>query len=282
MPQILGEISSWTALFEKKVNVIFRPVAKKVLLFLERNVLSLIGIFLGSKLLEQLTPYAVNGFKEKIRLGNLYDGGYVIPAKILKLADVVYSYGIDYHIDFEEDLIKRRNIPVRLYDHTVSGLPVENKSFFFKKQGIGKKAHGNFSTFKKHLEENGDTNKKIILKLDVEGAEWDVMDQIIKESSKNILAIILEVHRLYRYEKMLKYVKVFKKINSKFTLVHLHGNNNSGLFVFGRKKISSTLETTFINNDLLARKTILKHSLPSEIDYPNISDKKDIILDFWL
>ena len=258
-----------------------RRLLGKILLFIEKNILFPIGVFIGPKLLKELTPYDVKGFEEKTRLGNLFDGGYVVPLKILSLIDVVYTYGVADDTSFEEDLVKHADINVRLYDHTINGLPVENGRFFFKKQGIAERKYGNFDTFKNNLKENNDIGRKIILKLDVEGAEWQVLENILDESSKDIVAIVLEIHKLYRYEKIMSYIKLFKKINSKFTLVHLHGNNICSLVTFGNKKLSDVLELTLINNNLIGEKVIMSHSLPSEKDYPNAKEKDDLLLDFW-
>ncbi len=266
---------------KQRMIELITPLARETLLFIEKNILFPIGIFLGPKLLKQLTPYDVKGFEEKTRLGNLSDGGYVVPSKVLPLIGVAYSYGIGGDVSFEEDLERQTGVNIRMYDHTVNGLPKENKNFFFKKQGIAKRKHGSFDTFKHHLEENGDIGKKMMLKLDIEGDEWKILDDIINELSKNIVVIVLEIHKLYRYEKILKYINVLKKVNSKFTLVHLHGNNNGKLFAFGNKEISSTMELTLINNNLISEKSVMVRSLPSEKDYPNIKVKEDVILDFW-
>ncbi|MCX6722925.1 MAG: hypothetical protein NT094_02535, partial [Candidatus Staskawiczbacteria bacterium] len=128
---------------------------------------------------------------------------------------------------------------------------------------------------------NNDVGKKILLKMDIESAEWKVLDEIIEESSENVVAIILEIHRLYRYEKIINYVKVLKNINSKFTLVHLHGNNYGDRFIYGNARLPSVLELTLINNNLVKEKSVMTRSLPSEKDYPNINGKEDVILNFW-
>ena len=259
-----------------------RKTFKNYYLFFEKYLLSWLGVMFGHQLLEQLVPYNVEGFEEKIRLGNLSDGGYVIPKKALSTIDAAYCYGIDYHIDFEEDLIKRVNIPIRFYDHTVRALPLEHPKFYFKKQGIAEEKYGPFDTFENHLKENGDGAKKIMLKMDIEGFEWRIIYDIVEKFSDNISVLIMEIHRLYRYEKIIKYIKTLKKINSKFTLIHLHGNNNSEIFKFANFNISSVLELTFINNKFAAKKNILPYALPSKYDYPNIAGKKDIVFDFWL
>lgn len=267
--------------FKKKIIESNRLAAGRILSFIERNFLFPIGVFIGPALLKQLTPYDANGFEEKIRLGNLSDGGYVVPRSILPLIEVVYCYGVADHIDFEEDLVRHIKIPIRFYDHTVSGLPSKNNSFSFKKQGIAGRKYGSFDTFHNHLIENNDENKKILLKLDVEGAEWGILEKIIDESSENILAIILEIHKLYKYSRIMSYIRVLEKINSKFTLVHLHGNNYCKSFIIGGKEISDALELTLINNNLIRSKSVMRGSLPSDKDYPNLQGRRDLPLDFW-
>ena len=208
----------------------------------------------GKELLKQLTPYMVTRFQDKIRLGNASDGGYVIPKDILPLIEAVYTYGVANDISFEEDLMRRISVPVRLYDHTIDALPALNKNFFFKKQGISKNRHGAFDTFMNQMIENGDKDKQILLKIDIEGHEWDIIPEIIDAEYKNIAAIILETHGFDRYIYMRKYIHILKKINAKFTLVHIHGNNTCGVIKIFGKKIPILCELTLINNRLVSGK----------------------------
>jgi len=188
------------------------------------------------KLLKHLTPYDVQGFGEKIRLGNLGDGGYLIPKEIFPFVDVLYTYGVEKDISFEKDIITHKDVPVRLYDHTIARLPERNKNFFFKKQGIASRKYGSFDTFENHLEENGDKQKKIILKMDIEGNEWETIGPIINKFYSNINMIVLEIHGLDEVGSFPKYIKVLKEINSKFAIVHIHGNNFGGVVQYGNRK----------------------------------------------
>lgn len=243
--------------------------------------------FYGSQLMKELTPYDVKDFERKIRIGSNGDGGYVVPVNILPLAERVYSYGVGDNADFEEDIFQKTGVPLRMYDHSIESAPVvDNKNVFFKKEGIAERKYGSFNTFENHIKENGDTNKKVLLKMDIEGNEWKVIDKIVESSWSNIVAIILEIHGLYRSERIPYYIKKLRRVNSRFTLVHIHGNNNTGLVdssitYIGKKKIPSTLELTFINNVLVKEKKIMPDSLPSKFDKPNIPYKNDIKLDFW-
>ncbi len=259
-----------------------RPAIKKALLFFEKYVFWPMGAIFGKKLLQELMPYDVSGFEKKVRLGNQSDGGYVLPENILPLIDVAYGYGVADHIDFEEDLIKKRDIPVRLYDHSVESLPLQHKNFYFFKQGIGHKKSGSFDTFGNQVKANGDSGKKILLKMDIEGCEWKVLGDIIQDFSQDIVGLIVEIHQLYRYEKFPQYIDILKKIDEKFTLVHIHGNNNGEMVFVNGTKITSVLELTFINNNLVTQKKAMALPLPSALDYPNMKERNDVVLDFWL
>ena len=67
----------------------------------------------------------------------------------------------------------------------------------------------------------------MILKMDVEGAEWEILSCI----NENILArfdqIVLEYHELLAADKEKEKLifSALSKINSKHKLIHLHGNN---------------------------------------------------------
>jgi len=156
-----------------------------------------IYIFLfWQELLKQLIPYDVKGFGEKIRLGNQGDGGYVLPKEIIPFIDVLYTYGVGNDISFEKDMITYKDIPVRFYDHTVIGLPEKNEKFIFKREGIAGSKYGSFDTFENHLQEHGDKKRKILLKMDIEGSEWETLAPIIDGFHRNIVAIVVEIHGL--------------------------------------------------------------------------------------
>lgn len=273
----------WKSLVKTK-DLLWLPSKKAFLVFgyfFWRFIRTSDGIPYGKELRRQLTPYDVSLFKEKMRLGSLSDGGYVVPVGILPLFDAVYTYGVGYNISFESDLVKRRPVPVKFYDHTVKKLPIENKNFFFKAQGISDHKYDAFDTFGNHLVENRDISKKIFLKMDIEGDEWGVIGGIVETHHKNIVAIVLEIHWLDEFVDAKRYIDVLKKINSRFTLVHIHGNNNCPILDICGKAVPSVCELTFINTDLVDSKSIMSVPLPSELDYPVIPSLKDVELDFW-
>ena len=58
--------------------------------------------------------------KDLIRLGNNYDGGYIISKKSLEKDNFLLSFGMSSDWSFEEDFIKENKLnKVHIYDHTV-------------------------------------------------------------------------------------------------------------------------------------------------------------------
>ena len=238
--------------------------------------------FYGRDLLRQLTPYAVPGFEDMVRLGKPSDGGYVLPKAILPLIEAVYTYGVAGDISFEEDLARHVSVPMRLYDHTVDALPASHEGFTFKKQGIAASQHGAFDTLSHHLAENGDMDKQILLKVDIEGYEWDIIPGIVEAEAGHIAAIVLEAHEFDRYAYLPSFRHILTQLNSRFTLVHIHGNNTCGTVRISGKDVPVLCELTLINNRLVGGKKPLREPLPSAIDVPNQAHLKDIPLDFWM
>ncbi len=85
-------------------------------------------------LIDALQCFEINNFK--IRLGNKYDGGYVIPKIFIDNVDTIYSYGIGDDISFEIDFLTYKDININMYDHTVNGLPLQNNKINFYKEGL--------------------------------------------------------------------------------------------------------------------------------------------------
>jgi len=118
---------------------------------------------------------------------------------------IVYSAGISENASFELDLIKHFNVKVFAFDPTnVSEKytkSIKNKNFIFLKKGVAIKK-GNYVIDKKfslpcislsEFARKHNHKKLSILKLDVEGYEYGVLDDIFS-SNLEIKQIVLEFH----------------------------------------------------------------------------------------
>jgi hypothetical protein len=231
---------------------------------------------LQSVLIPNRIPY------QKIRLGRNMDGGYIGFHHRLDSIDAVYSYGINNDISFENDLLSYTKSPIFMYDHTILDIPYHHEQFHFKKE------EGNTENVIKHINDTFPLSNKLLLKMDIEGSEWDLLESINELILTRFEQMIIEFHNLaflqnvffsqfnITYNKMLH---VFSKINKHFYLGHIHGNNCGGF-----QEIPNTIECTYIRKDLIEEKPLIEteaYPIP-ELDYPNNSNLPDYRLDWWL
>ena len=219
-------------------------------------------------------PMKVLGY-QKIRIGRKSDGGYVI-LNDFKDIQIAYSFGISREISFEKELADR-NIDIYMYDHTISGLPFQNKRFHWKKMGLSSKftANSNMKTLKELLTENGHLKQQnMILKIDIESSEWNVFQELTPDIIKQFKLIVGEFHFSLRNKN--KYLNILKKIEITHQIIHLHCNNCGNLILdYYGYNLCSLLEITFVQKkDYQFSK--FNSSFPLEgIDYKNCKNKKD-------
>ena len=227
-----------------------------------------------------LRPYGV--LDTKVRLGSNNDGGYIVNQTILDKADVLYTYGVEYNCDFELDFHNRTYKPVHLYDHTVD-FTHPNDNLIFHKEGLSHIKENDKKHFFDHLKENGDEDKNVFLKIDVEGAEYEFFENTnIEELSKNVIGIVLEIHWTgdvngYRS----RATKILEKITNHFTLTHLHGNNSAPMIGSWWIAVPDTIELTFINDRLFEALHFDRGQWPTELDMPNNPELQDFPL-VWI
>lgn len=103
----------------------------------------------------------------------------------------------------------------------------------------------------------------ILLKLDVEGAEFDYfLNADIDDLSSFTSGLIVEVHWIEQINNQNKLVEILQKLNPHFVLTHIHGNNWGGEFDYEGNKLPRVIELSFVN-----RKHITE-STPDNQDYP--------------
>tara|TARA_B110001452_G_C15153483_1_gene401430 strand:+ start:74 stop:892 length:819 start_codon:yes stop_codon:yes gene_type:complete len=251
------------------------------------------------------------------RLGNNFDGGYIVSKKIIKNSKILISFGYSYEPSFEYDYIKHTSGQVYIYDYSCSSFKLIGRflesllKFIFrtnrKKKGpkfyfqsliehlsftrnsrvnfYQKKIIGNFSVNNSNFFESTSTIEnifekikydKVILKCDIEGSEYEIIDDFLNYHDKIDLAVI-EFHNL---EKDLKrFTDGVKKILKYFSIVHIHGNNYNSLLK--DVNLPSVPEITFISNRLIKEQKSGNKKFPIELlDYPNNLSEKDLFFNF--
>jgi len=215
--------------------------------------------------------------KQLIRLGNKFDGGYVI-CDDLKGIQTAISMGIGWDVSFDYELAEL-GIKILQFDHTIQSPPIHHDNFVFSKLAwaetnqeseIGlKKIHNDFGV-------KGDT----ILKFDVEGAEWDNLPSISTDILKQYRIIVGEFHSMHRVnnkEHYLTIIDTISKLSMNHTLIHVHANNYSSVGNIEGISIPDVIELSFLRND---RDHFEDYNgpLPCSLDYPNCPTSPDIVL----
>jgi hypothetical protein len=233
------------------------------------------------------------------RLGSNADGGYVLPNFILENCDSLLTLGLGENWSFEIDLINKKKLnKIIIYDHTVGfGKFVKRvidsilrRLLFIKCKRGGvidriKILHSynslvqNLFVIHHRIKIDTTTNqsKSIsfndafkdfqnlnpIVKIDIEGGEWTVIDQIISKA-EFINCLIMEIHVFNDWSDW--HIEKLKLLFDKMIIVHLHPNNYSTLDIHG---IPKGLEITLIHNRYSSQINGLRYKLPLELlDFP--------------
>ncbi len=235
---------------------------------------------------------------ELIRIGLKNDGSYLIPKKSLELTKKLFSFGMELDWSFEEDFYNRTKCKIYCYDHTVDWKLfvkrsikspntllkfVQYKKFFDYKNKFHIKKQvfpsDTFNLSKKnvsYIDPNqifiDEIGKLSFLKIDIEGDEYRILDQIVKYSDK-INTLIIEFHHVDLHIEKIK--EFIDKID--LNLVHLHVNNFSNLNQFD---LPQTLELIFCHKEFSKINKNENINYPLSIDQPNNPEFKDLPIYF--
>lgn len=153
-----------------------------------------------NKLAKELIAYDTLDIK-LFRHGRKGDAGYIVPDKALEAAGILLGYGIDEDNSFEDEFSLKYNKPCFGFDCGISNIASKSKLFTFVPHCIGKAdtiyenqtSSGKVSPFSEQLDFLDLKDKKLFIKMDIEGAEYSVFDDILSHSDQ-ITAIVMELH----------------------------------------------------------------------------------------
>lgn len=224
----------------------------------------------------------VEGF-ELVRIGRKNDGGYLMLNDFADNDGTAYSFGICDDVSWDKNMASR-GYDVFMYDHTVEKLPEENSRFHFFRQGIadGVTQDERLKTLEYFIEQNHHEEKRnMILKMDVEGAEWGFIESVKPDTLRKFSQIVLEFHGINEYETSEHKLKLLAKINMTHQLIHLHINNCVNYVSFGGKKFGGVIECSYVLRDKYVLSGNYDVNLPLDADMPNNADIPEFDLGHW-
>ncbi len=242
-----------------------------------------------------------------IRLGQPNDGGYCIPEKSLDETNILFSFGLDDNWSFEEHFQKKSRAKIICFDKNVNnkfwikkilkGIIYFNFKKNFFKQFINFFLYFKYKKFvqqknvyhiKKHINPNnmivakstmenfinlqdilkdwGDNS--FFLKMDIEGNEYNILNDIIKHQ-KNMIGMVIEFHSC---DLMFEKIKAFiEKLN--LDLVHIHINNYGSVT---KDQFPTVIELTFSAKKYNLKREENENNFPVDsLDEPNNKNDED-------
>ena len=211
------------------------------------------------------------------------DGGYLMLNSVASCGNVAYSFGICNDVSWDSTMAGL-GYDVYMYDHTIEKLPYELPKFHFYKEGISGKDEQDspLKTLDYYIKKNGHSeNNNMILKMDVEGAEWDFLETVNSNTLQKFDQIVFELHNIVQAGWGDRILDLLTKLNKTHQLVHLHGNNSGYLITIDNQIFPNVLEATYVLKDKYQFVEDAEISLPLPADAPNDIGRPDVVLGKW-
>jgi hypothetical protein len=229
-----------------------------------------------------LTPWDIAG-RGKLRIGlGRGDGAYIL-LDMMRPSQKVLSFGVGRNVSFDRDMTQRGH-EVFLYDHTVAGPPVDDPLFRFHALGIAgtSEPSARLLSLADHVAAIEGAGDDMILKMDVEGAEWPALAAAPPALLARFEQVVLEIHGLAFLGKPVWRNRItagLARLHETHTLFHVHANNHSPPMVVEGFAVSNLLELSWVRTDLVQR--LPSRTLyPTELDDPNVRRAADTLLWF--
>lgn len=176
-------------------------------------------------LFEALTPVTLKNCVMK-RFGSANDGGYVMCENLLQDVKTAYSYGIGGNDDWGCEISRTLKVAVHQYDcFQPPTLSCPGGQFVPHNECVGPAAVTEesrvFDTVQSHITRNGDTGRRLLVKMDIEGAEWKSILATPDEILNTFDQLPMELHGTSDP----LFLEAIEKLKRNFYLVHLHFNN---------------------------------------------------------
>ncbi len=177
-------------------------------------------------LLAELQPVDIPNCRPE-RFGEPHDGGYVMCANLLESVKAGYSYGISGYDQWGCDVARRLGVRVHQYDcfnlekpTCAGGVTVFHAECIAPSRSVDE-AGRVFDTFESQFARNGDGAKHVVVKIDVEGAEWQTFLDTPPEVFDRIDQLVVEFHGVDREH----YLAAVRRLKQFFLVGNLHINN---------------------------------------------------------
>jgi hypothetical protein len=209
------------------------------------------------------------------RFGEPHDGGYPLCANLLDAVKAGYSYGISGYDGWGCDVSRRLHVTVHQYDCfdlRAPSCPGGTTVFHGECVGTTRSTEEGrpFDTLSGQFSRNGDSARAVVMKIDVEGAEWDSFLLAPDSLLTNIDQLDVEFHHVDDA----KYVAVMQRLKQFFYIAHVHYNNFSCDPALGPFP-SWAFEVLLVNKRIAVSDGSPALAAPEGLDAPNDASQPD-------
>ncbi len=201
-------------------------IAGTVRLHRGRTIVPMTAEQVRTALLAELQPVELLNCRLE-RFGEPNDGGYLMCANLLESVKAGYSYGISGYDQWGCDVSRRLNVRVHQYDcfdldkpSCAGGVTVFHGECIAPSRSVDE-AGRVFDTFQRQFASNGDGVEHVVVKIDVEGAEWQTLLDTPAEVLDRIDQLVVEFHGVDREH----YLAAVRRLKELFIVGNLHINN---------------------------------------------------------
>ena len=213
----------------------------------------------------------------KARFGRVGDGGYVHLDDFAGL-DAAISLGIANEVSWDLAMAAH-GLDLYQFDNAIDRPPVAAPKFRFTRATVGRQG----LSLARIVADTGVDPARTILKIDIEGAEWDLLADAPDDLLARFPQIVCEFHALGSDDFFLNVaarMDVLARLNAHHRVVHIHGNNCSGVRLIGSLAIPEVLEVTYASRSRYEF-TASDEIFPRPLDAPNAANLPEILLGRW-
>ena len=232
--------------------------------------------------LRLLQPHDVTGHNKQ-RVGTDRDGGYVMLDDYITVRHAL-SLGIGLDVSWDIAMADR-GIRVLQYDHSVNASPQANGRFVFHRRRVVAmpQAPEDITLAQIMAGDPLTADDDIVAKVDIEGAEWDLLARTDTDVLARIRQLAIEFHWLRNFADTgwrATAIAALRNLTATHCCIHVHGTNYAPFAVIGGVPFPEVFEATFVRRTDY-RTFPSDAAFPTELDRPSNPKKPDLFLGRW-
>lgn len=178
-----------------------------------------------------------------------------------------------------------KGIDIFMTDYSIEKPSLDHPNSHFTKKFLGADDLGNYMTLDSWTSQKlpQDDKSDLLLQMDIEGYEYDTLTGLSRPLLDRYRIIVIELHHLDRmfdgyFFNQLN--RIFTKLLSHHSVVHLHPNNNGKSIKINCIELPIFIEITLFRNDRFSSSEYFLN-FPHSLDEPNVAKDDFVLPKFW-